>query len=71
MTRAELLARIDSRELSGWMALFLAQHDEQEEAAERAKHLADSGDGEVIEYNKPRDQDDDDEVGGTDDGSAG
>lgn len=44
MTRAEMLARMESRELSAWYALYRVRHDE----AEYERHRAESGDGVVV-----------------------
>lgn len=61
MTRREMLARMDSQELTGWLALAHVQQDEREREEERLKHLQDSDDGEVIELNKPPGRFDEDE----------
>jgi hypothetical protein len=60
MGRAELLARMDSRELTGFAVLLRVQHEEREEAAEEARHRAESKDGEVVYHNRPTDSDDED-----------
>ena len=60
MTRAEMLTRLTSTELSAWLVLFRVQADEQAEAAQHQKDLAESGDGIVHEYGRPDDRDDDD-----------
>ena len=44
MTRDELLDRVTSAELSGWVALYAVRADE---AAHR-QHVQDSGDGQVF-----------------------
>lgn len=56
MTRREMLARLDSQELSGWWALFQVHHEE----SEHARHVAESGDGQVFEYGRETDEDDND-----------
>lgn len=64
MGRAELLARMDSQELTGFLALFKVHEAERDEAEERERHRRDSDDGEVIEFGAPRsvfDDDDDEE----------
>lgn len=53
-----MLARMDSRELSGWMALFVVHEQE----AKLAKDVADSGDGEVYYYGLDDDDEDDGEA---------
>lgn len=58
MTRDELLARMSSRELSGWMALMIVH----EEEAEYQRDLASSGDGIVKVSGRPDDEDDDGET---------
>lgn len=57
MTRGELLSRMSSIELSSWWALFQIRAEEHQ----RAKDLADSGDGQVIVHGKDDEDDDDDE----------
>ena len=54
MTREELLTRMDSRELSGWWALFQVRGEE----AEHRRHVAESGDGQVIVTGRDDDRDD-------------
>lgn len=54
MTVDEMLARISSAELSGWHALYRVRHEE----AEYQRHLADSGDGQVIITGRDDDEDD-------------
>ena len=44
MPRGEMLTRMDSQELSGWWALFHLHGQE----AERQRHIAESGDGQVF-----------------------
>lgn len=66
MGRAEMLARMDSQELTGFLALMKVHDDERAEAEERAKLIADSDDGEVIEFNKPSEEDEDDEADDSD-----
>lgn len=56
MTRAELLARMSSRELSGWLALFQVQADE----AAYARMVAESSDGQVVIQGRDDDEDDED-----------
>ena len=63
MTRAEMLTRLDSAELSAWLVLLRVQADEQAEAAQHQKDLAESGDGIVQEYGRPDDRDDDETEG--------
>lgn len=53
MTRAEMLARLSSRELSGWWALFDVQHEE----AEYRRMVAETSDGQVFVHG--RDDEDD------------
>lgn len=55
MTRAELLERMDSRELSGWWALYQVEGEE----AEYQRHLAESGDGQVVISGRDEGEDDD------------
>lgn len=57
MTRREMLARMDSRELTEWYALYATRAKE----AERARHRAESDDGQVIIYGLDDDDDDVDE----------
>lgn len=57
MTRAEMLDRISSAELSGWWALYQAEHEEAEEARLRAS----SPDGEVFIYGRDDDEDSEDD----------
>ena len=59
MTRDELVARMSSRELSAWMALLKVHGEERE----YARHVAESGDGQVIISGRDED-DDEDEDGG-------
>lgn len=54
MTREELIARMDSRELSAWWALYQVEGEERE----YQRHVAESGDGEVTISG--RDDEDDD-----------
>lgn len=54
-----MLASMDSHELSGWLALLKVKEDEREAAETIARMKADSDDGQVIEYNKPLDETDD------------
>ena len=61
MTRAEMLTRLDSRELTAWLALFEVKANEDARADKRRRDLLESGDGVVVEYGRPRDEDDDDE----------
>lgn len=61
MGRAEMLARMESRELTGWLTLFEVKDIEQREAEEEAKYRRESDDGEVIYHNKPPSEFDDDE----------
>ena len=56
-----MLARMDSQELTGFLALMKVHEVEREEAEEKAKQRADSDDGEVITYGTPRTEFDDDE----------
>ena len=63
MGRAEMLARMDSQELTGWMALLKVHEHEREQADEMARLRAESNDGEVVVHGKPRtefDYDDED-----------
>jgi len=53
---------MDSRELTGWLALFQVERDEREAAAEHARHVAESQDGEVVYYGQRPEDIDDDEV---------
>jgi hypothetical protein len=59
MVRGEMLARMSSLELSHWLALARVQHEEFEEAHDRAE----SPDGQVV-YHGREDTSEDDE--GTD-----
>lgn len=60
-----MLARIPSHELTGWLALFQVHEEEHTAAQEHAKHVADSGDGEVIYHGTPgRPDDEDDDTDG-------
>lgn len=56
MTRAEMLARMTSPELTGWLALSLVRGEE----AEHQQDLADSGDGIVVEHGREQETDEDD-----------
>lgn len=47
---------MDSRELSGWLALFRVHAEE----AEYRRHLAESGDGQVIVSGRDDEDEDDD-----------
>jgi hypothetical protein len=60
MTRAEMLARVDSRELSAWWVLFEVQADEDARRQKTQRDLAESGDGIVIEHGRRSPDDDDD-----------
>lgn len=53
MTRAELLARMSSQELSAWWTLYQVEGDERE----YARHVAESGDGEVVISGRDDDED--------------
>lgn len=58
---------MDSRELTGWMALIKVHEVEREQQEEAARHKRDSDDGEVIAFGAPRtefDDDGEDEDGG-------
>ena len=61
MGRAEMLARMDSRELTGWMALLTVHEAEQREAEEMARFRRESDDGEVIMLNQRPSEFNDDE----------
>ncbi len=64
MSKAEMLERMDSRELTGWMALLTVQKEERDEFEEQQRMKRESDDGEVIAYGKPRSafDDEDDEI---------
>ena len=72
MGRAEMLARMDSKELTGFLTLLKVHAIEREAAEEQAKMRRDSDDGEVIAFGTPRTEFDDDDDEGTpdDDGTA-
>jgi hypothetical protein len=74
MGRAEMLARMDSQELSGFRALLTLHHYEREEEAERQRLTADSDDGEVKVFGTPpkewADDSDEDDGGSPDDDSG-
>lgn len=55
MTRDELLARMSSRELTEWLALFEVQAEEQQ----RERDTLESGDGQVIVSGLEDDEDED------------
>lgn len=65
MGRAEMLARMDSRELTGWLTLFRVKDIERQEAEEEARHRRESNDGDVVTYGKPRSEFDEDDDGET------
>lgn len=60
MTRDEMIARMSSQELTGWLALFGVQAEE----ADYRRDLADSGDGEVIVTGRDDDDDEEEEPDG-------
>jgi hypothetical protein len=62
MTRGELIARMPSSELSAWWALFAVQ----EEEAQYARDVAESGDGVVMVYGNTDHDDEDGEDEGDD-----
>lgn len=59
-----MLALMDSRELTGWIALLKLHEIEREEAEELERMRRESDDGEVIQLNKPPSEfdDEDDEI---------
>ncbi len=57
MTVDEMLHRISSAELSAWHAIYRVRHEE----AEHQRHLAESGDGQVIVSGLTDDEDDEDD----------
>ena len=57
MTCAEMLDRISSRELSQWWALYQVRGEE----AEYRRHVAESGDGQVIISGRDDDEDENDD----------
>lgn len=57
MTRDEMLERMPSTELTGWMALMKVHHEE----AEERQHIAESGDGIVIVSGRDEEFDDEDD----------
>lgn len=63
MTRAELMCRMTSLELSAWMALSRVRAEEEQEA----RDLAESGDGVVTGDPTLADDDEDDEPEDLDD----
>lgn len=62
MTRAEMLDRMSSAELSGWQAIYRAEHEE----AEEARLQASSPDGQVFIYGRDDDEEDEDDDGDDD-----
>jgi hypothetical protein len=57
MTEAEMLARMDSRELTRWWTLYQIEADEVAEQ----RHRLDSDDGTVVFHGRDEDEDGDDE----------
>lgn len=59
MTRDEMIERMSSRELSGWLALFQVEAEE----AQHRRDVIESGDSHVIVSGRDDDEDDADEGG--------
>lgn len=67
-----MLARMDSQELTGFLALFKVHEQERDAAEEEAKHQRESDDGHVIAFGKPRGLfDDEEDEDDTSNGGAG